>query len=680
MNNLRKRFSVSLAIVFLGAAALAFPACNSSSDQGGVGGGGAGGAGTGGGGGGGGGGTIPPPTCAGEATDAPAQPLDFANNTIASPAAPGNLTPANAPQIVVFGWDDVENDAGIAFVNQLLASVTNPDGTKASCTLNPNACYAEGWNNPTPGAYVCGNGTLANVRGDVTSAGFDIGNHTVDHLESTSTWSGIPAAFKDPTTNGWLYSSDGAGPGIALDQMSWQAVLGANDAELKNLFKVTSIQGFRAPRLELNDNGLNALKAIGYQYDETLEEVLPDGQVDAAIAVDTGAKKGFNWVTWPYTLDNGSPGIWTQQVTGDKKWVTNFPNGLWEVPVYQVYVPTKDGLGKTIADRMMASDKSCTFPPGTPADQMKHCFLSDGELNPGDSVKEVTAFDFNTFIYSRMQPAQWLTILKHTFLMRYYGNRAPLTYGAHPIEYTDPYDSYTLAVQGNNYGYRDVLTYNKYPERQQAMKDFLQWIKQDPALSKDTYFLSARQMVEYMKHPFDKTGAKVAPDAVASPDSNALFSRLTWAGAGATIKVVDGNKADIVFDVKAVDDDPVSVKAGIKPGALTGVSHIDIKYSTEVPFRIRLLTASGPISTTVLLAGTGGDRVARIRVKDFFPGPEATASEVGGAGLVDGEYMAKVSGIAFESAATAVSGAKSFNTHIQQITLHGVSSNDLCTN
>src|SRR5690242_4308879 len=62
-----------------------------------------------------GGGETPPPECGGDAVDAPAQALDFANNLLASPSPPGNLTPTNAPQIVVFGWDDVENDAGIAF-------------------------------------------------------------------------------------------------------------------------------------------------------------------------------------------------------------------------------------------------------------------------------------------------------------------------------------------------------------------------------------------------------------------------------------------------------------------------------------------------------------------------------------------------------------------------------------
>jgi hypothetical protein len=674
----RRRTFRCFPLLLVAAAALVVSACDH--DNGGTGGnGGAGGGGGGGnGGGGGGGGGAPPPDCTGDGTDAPADPLDFTNNLIASPSAPGNLAPANAPQIVVFGFDDVENADGIAFVNTLLGGITNPDGKKGGATLNPNACYEEGWNNPTPGAYVCGDGTIANVRGDVTKEGFDIGNHTVDHLESNSTWSGIPPALKDPMTNGWLFTN-GFGPGIALGLSDWQAVLTANDGELKNLLHVTAIQGFRAPRLEMNDNGLNALKAVGYQYDESLEEILPDGFVDAAIAVDSGAQKGFAWLPWPYTLDNGSPGIWNQQAAGgDKKWVTNYPTGIWEVPVYQVYVPSKDGLGKTIADAMLAADKDCTFPAGTPADQQNHCFLSDGELNPGDSVKEVTAFDFNTFIYSRFTSAQWLTVLKHTFLMRYYGNRAPLTYGAHPIEYTDPYDSYTLSVQANNYGYRNVLKYNTYPQRQQAMKDFVAWIQADPSFSKDTYFLSAKQLVDYMKTPFDKTGAKVMPDAVASPDSNGLFSRLGWSGDGATINVVDGNTADIVFKVTNVED-PVSVTAGIKAGALAGVSHIDIKYSTEVPFRVRLLTSSGAVSTTVLLAGVGGDRLARIRIKDFFPGPEASAADVGSAAPVDAAYMGKVEGIAFESAATPVTGTGSFNTHIEQITLHGVNTSDLCS-
>ena len=123
------------------------------------------------------------------------------------------------------------------------------------------------------------------------------------------------------------------GTPVSRSRASSWAAPGSGRRVCANVGIHPAIAGFRAPRLEVNDNGLNALKAIGYQYDENLEEILPDGFTDAAIAVDTPGKKGFNWIPWPYTLDNGSPGIWNQQVTGDKKWVTNYPTGIWEVPV-----------------------------------------------------------------------------------------------------------------------------------------------------------------------------------------------------------------------------------------------------------------------------------------------------------------------------------------------------------
>jgi hypothetical protein len=486
----------------------------------------------------------------------------------------------------------------------------------------------------------------------------------------------------------------GTGPGACMDQATWASILPANDTALKSAYSVPSITGFRAPRLEMNDQGLQAVKAMGYSYDVSLEEIQPPGWVDAAVDTDTDSMKGFAWFPWPYTLDNGSPGNWNQQINGDKAWVTNFPAGLWELPVYEAYIPSKNGLGKTVADRMMAEDKPITptNPNGacTPPDSTyTHCFLSDGELNPGDTEKEVTGFDFNTFVYCRMLPAEWLTTMQHTFLLRYYGSRAPLTYGAHPIEYSSVYDSYTLLMQANNWGYRDVVKFNTYDARQMAMTQFVQWIKNDPVLSKDTYFMSFKDLVDYMQHPFDKTGAAVQADSVASPDSNAIFTKLGWTTQGAKIMSSAGNAATITFTIPTPTmGNPPAISyaaAGLTAGALQNVSHIDIKYTSQVPFRIRLLANDGT-SVTSLLAGVGGDRVARIRVKDFFPGPESSESQVQSAALVDSSFMAKVNGIAFESAATMVapSGAPGnfaggdFTTTIEQITLHGVATSSLC--
>jgi hypothetical protein len=279
------------------------------------------------------------------------------------------------------------------------------------------------------------------------------------------------------------------------------------------------------------------------------------------------------------------------------------------------------------------------------------------------------------------------------------------------MEYTQPYDSYTLGSKGcdtsntcqysagnpnnccqaNNYGYRDVVTFNTYTSRQTAMTQFIQWVQGDPTFSKDTYFMSAQDLVAYMQHPFDKTGAPVAADTVATPDSNGIFSRLGWTTQGAKLTVVSGNAANIAFTIPtpASGDNPgvVFAQAGVARGALKGLSHIDLKYNTQVPFRIRLLTSDGSTTVTTLLAGVGGDRVARIRVKDFFPGPEAGESQLASASLVDSAYLANVTGIAFESAATqaAPSGAPgafvggTFTTKIEQLTLHGVATASLCT-
>ena len=664
--------------------------------------------------------------CKANTADSPAAALDFSNDLMPSPAPPGNLTPQNAPQIVVFGWDDIESLVGLQYVTSLLGAVTNPApnpnsmSSHATANLNANACYAY------DAAYKCGDGTLAGntsiVSNLVTNNGWAFGNHTIDHLENYEAnggWSGIPQQYKDTTNGGWLPCASGpeasvcSGPACCMDLATWQAILPVNDAALKTDYGVTTatLQGFRAPRLEMNDNGLNAIKAVGYTYDESLEETQPAGYVAAAVDADTASKKGFNWIPWPYTLDNGSPGVWNQQAGGSQQWITNYPTGLWETPTYEVYVPSANGLGKAIANTMLKADTSCTFPAGTPAAQMQHCFLSPGELAPGDAETEITGFDFNMFIYCRMTPAQWLTVMQHTFLLRYYGNRTPLAYGSHPIEYTQPYDSYTLGAAGcntaitcmysagnpnnccqaNNYGFRDVLNDSTYQTRQMAVMQFIQWIKSDPVLSKDTYFMSAQDLVAYMQHPFDKSGTPIKADAVASPDSNGIFNRLGWTTNGATLTAVNGNAATIAFNVPAgVNGDAPAVvyaAAGVAPGSLKGVSHIDVKYNTQVPFRIRLLTSDGSTSVTALLAGVGGERLAHIRVKDFFPGPEAGESQVADSNLVDSTYMAKVTGIAFESAATlaAPSGppgtfaAGTYTTKIEQITLHGVATSSLCT-
>jgi hypothetical protein len=620
----------------------------------------------------------PDQMCAGPASEAAAAALDFTNNVFASPAPPGNSDPTDAPQVVVIGFDDIENTEGVTFMNTLLGSITNPDGKKAGFGINPNACYAGS------ALYQCGDGSLNSNQGLVTMNNPEMGNHTLDHLEQNSSWNGIPAQYKDMTgLGGWAFKN-GNGPGTYIDQATWANLIKVNDGALKNVYGQQTITGFRAPRLEINDNGLQAIKAAGYAYDQNLEEILPESHALGASMVDTANNKGFYAIPWPYTLDNGSNGIWQQQTytPADKTWVTNYPAGLWEIPVYQLYVPPDVGIAVT--NQMLQADQACSADcmnnygtPGTMG-MMGHCFLSDGEAVKGTPQTEITSYDFNLFIEDRMHEDQWLAAMKHTFIMRFYGNRAPLTYGAHPMQYTSIYENAVLTL-GVNCGYADVPMYSTYMDRQAAMLAFRDWIRQDPVFSKQTYFWSPSQLLAYLAHPYSiKTGKPIAPDAIASPDSNGLFTRLTWDQTdNATIKVNSGNSADIVFN-PMTSDAVTTIQAGIVAGSLTNLSHIDIKYSTEVPFRIRLRTADGTQESTVLLGGVGGVRTARIRAKDFFPAPDALATEAVNATIVNSAYLSKIVGISFESASTTATGAKAFNTHILQMTLHGVSTANLC--
>jgi hypothetical protein len=601
----------------------------------------------------------------------PDEPIDFANNLFASPAPPGQLKPSEAPQIIVFGWDDCAftgddprdssaNDNGMNFVARTFGGLAaNPNGSKASVSFYQNGAYLP--NSEQGGPWGSETNLMLAAGQELLAKGFEVGNHTFDHLETNGTWGKIPAAFRMGSGGGWTEAV-----GTILDEATWHnLVIKFNGDFLKQTYGLSeNLHGFRAPRLEINDKGLQAMKALGYEYDANMEEGMQESYV-TAITKAGADTRGFNWVVWPYTLDNGSPGAWQSQDFDEKHYLKDFPAGLWEVPVYMAYLPD-DGLQQTIATRM------------------KHEITMEDTSWIGDRVREITAFDFNTFLYARLKKDEWVKMMKWTFLTRYHGNRAPITFGAHPEEYSSRYDNEVLH-QANNTDFLDVLSYTTYAQRKAAVKEFVNWVKQNYA--SDVYFMSGKQLVQFMKTPFDKHGTAVPADELASPAANDFFRRYPeWQvdkdelGSDATIHLEDRNTMTIDFKVgrknEAMEQYPfVDVATMFPAGSLSGVSHIDIVYETSAPFRIRLLTdevsASAPLPMQVLLAGVGGERVARIRIKDFSPDPYADPEKVGSAGLVDNAYLGKVLGLAFESASTKDN--TSFTVKIKQIHFHGLS-------
>jgi peptidoglycan/xylan/chitin deacetylase (PgdA/CDA1 family) len=595
---------------------------------------------------------------------------DFSGIQFPSPMPPGGLDPQDTPQIIVFGFDDCmftgdhpndttqAMDNGMNFLAQLLGPLTNPDGTDAHMSFYVNGAYLP--NSEVGGTW--GSETEYTVAAcqEFLSLGFELGNHTFDHLEINGTWDQIPEDWHDGSLGGWTDHC-----GTMMPKEVWlDPILSFNDTLLKSTFGVSQLYGFRAPRLEINDEGLQAVKEFGYIYDVNLEEGHQWEYISAAVQSGMDSS-GFKWTVWPYTLDNGSPGAWQSQDFGEKEYLKNLPTGLWEVPVYMLYIPD-NGLQEIIATRM------------------KNEITSEDISWIGDQVREITSFDFNTFVYSRLTREEWVEVMKYNFLLRYNGNRAPLTFGGHPAQYSWRYDNEVILGQPANADFVDVLNYTTYQDRKDAISEFMQWISDNYA--DDVYFMSSLELVEYMLNPFDLNGDDAPGDQLASPSCAEPFTVMSeWEvekdalGSDAAFTIDDADTMTIDFTVGVNDEGGgdycwVDVATFFAKGFLEGVSHIDITYETEAPFRIRLNPSTDEISEMsmqVLLAGVGGERKARIRIGDFRPDPYADPDDIASHGFVDDEYMGKIGGISFENASTV--DQTSYTVQIKRIVFHGLS-------
>lgn len=589
-------------------------------------------------------------------------------NIFPSPMPPGDLSPANAPQIIVFGFDDCmftgdhyndtaqASDNGMNFISQMFGSMTNPDGSGAHVSFYVNGCYMP--NSEEGGPWGSETDLTTAAYNEWLALGFELGNHTFDHLEINSTWGRIHEDWDDGSLGGW---TDHVGT-LMPEEVWLDPVIGFNHDFLVNALPVSDLKGMRAPRLEINGAGLRASKTQGYTYDCNLEEGHQWEYVSAA--VEPGQDEaGFDWTVWPYALDNGSPGVWQSQDFGEKHYVDNTPTGLFEIPVYMLYIPD-DGMQETIADRMKLE------------------ITSEDTSWIGDKVREISSYDFNGFIYARLTGDEFVEVMKYNFLLRYNGNRAPMTFGAHPAEFSWRYDNEVILGQPGNADYVDVLSYNTYADRKAAVTEFVDWVKAN--YGDDVYFMSNEELVEYMKNPFDKDGNPVQADALATPANGSLFSMAdTWEvakddlGSDASYEITGPGSMEIEFTVGTNDETGgdycwVDLSTYFDTGALAGVSHIDIEYEAEAPFRIRLLPDEGEsaLPMQALLAGVGGVRTARIRIKDFRPDVYASPTAINAAGHVDDAYMGDIAGIAFENAAPM--DQLTYTVKINKIVFHGL--------
>lgn len=203
-----------------------------------------------------------------------------------------------------------------------------------------------------------------------------------------------------------------------------------------------AIKGFRAPYLEFNDALLSVLRAQGVWYDSTIQEGYDPAQ------------DGTNFV-FPYTLDSGSPGHAYNRSAGFARSqfeVTAHP-GLFVLPVYALVVPPDSEANKY------------GFSAGLRSSIDLENYVETGY--------KITGFDYNLWEQASLDGAEFLAILKYNFDLRRQGNRAPFLFGVHTNLYTDQ------------------------PERQQALSDFIAYVKTFP----EVRVVSYEDVLDFMREP-----------------------------------------------------------------------------------------------------------------------------------------------------------------------------------
>ncbi len=430
------------------------------------------------------------------------------------------------------------------------------------------------------------------------AAGHEIGNHTVDHLETNSIWPedkwpnagdgfdngdgldmlGNPWNEQDEFggQNPYVYEQGWrSGAGYKLQQQTWKEILtlGEQDhANSDNKEKITipssqgsRLQGFRAPRLEINSNMFSALSEKGYLYDCGVEEGM-EQNVD-----------GSNFL-WPYTVDNGVPNFFTKQQLNETVYATSFPTvadgSVWEIPVNLMIVPEDIRVSVLEGHNKLRVDGE-----GNSALEMK------------DWDGKITGFDFNMFILWAMKPEHVLATMKNTLDLHYDNNRAPMQVGAHTDYFTPMYDFATLdgdgafkyALPKYNSGHGNTWT-----ERKKVFEDFVDYAKGKSGVE----FVSGYELIQNIK-ALQASGVKpgTSYDIPAAAEWNFLNDGVNSVdNAGASN--FSGGSINGEIDLKVSDDASKkyaysSYYLNIK-GGLTGLTHMSLNYNSDTPLKLRL--------------------------------------------------------------------------------------------
>lgn len=348
---------------------------------------------------------------------------------------PDGLEVSEIPQFVVIGSDDNTLVEGLDWYSELLRTRVNPT------TDNPNPGTFDG-HAVNASFYVIGdalnNDTITDIFKDLYSRGYDIGNHSYNHVGSVEI--DHEKVLQHRTVEEYT-----------------KEIVDCNNLLIENVgMDPKDIVGFRTPMLKYSDTVLTVLDQQNFLYDCSIYS----GHESWEGIGEPGT------YFWPYTLEKGSPSCnennhYTKQYdlpVGEHK-------GLWELPVH-MYQIIPDSLCEEYGiDRGLKA-------------------RIDAALGYTRNWK-VDGVDYNFWAQFKLTKEECLAIMKYSFDLTYEGNRAPFHYLIHSDFYSDTEEYSTWFPTVTN------------EERRAIVQEFI-----DYALTKqDVRIISSAQLIDWMRNP-----------------------------------------------------------------------------------------------------------------------------------------------------------------------------------
>ncbi len=424
--------------------------------------------------------------------------------------------------------------------------------------------------------------------------GHEIGNHTIDHMESNS---GLPEAewpnggdgfdndLNEDEDNeywekcGWLVYA-----GRKIEKDTWLGAIKLGEAELEKYLKVNgtamsvannNLFSFRAPRLEVNSNLYLALQEAGYLYDCGLEENYEYH------------KDGTN-ALFPYTLDNGARNTWYQKDIGEKQTINEMPQAkdgdpLWQIPCNAYIVP--EGIRDAVwSNHKKIVEAEIKFGSAVAADTMSKVeWIASGA--------KVTSFDFNMFVLWGMTKDQFVTTMDYNLQKRLDGNKAPLHFGAHTEYYSPMYDLGPLRTDS---AYGACLEFNTWEQRIEALQ---QWV--DNASGKGAKFVTGKAVIDSMKAWMASAPAAGTEHTI---PNTVKWTFLSDAKSTSTKATFDGGASgDVTVTVAPTADLPwAKFETLFEKGKLKSLSNVSLDYNTNSALKFNIEMDDGKIYSALL--------------------------------------------------------------------------------